>query len=210
MNGDSLLLNSTSRKAREHQRKRADLLVVAEQVFAQKGFHGASMEAIAEAAEYAAGTLYRYFANKEVLYAAILEAKMQELLSVLCERIAPAEPGAVALQRAIEAQFEFSTANRAFFQIYFRERMEVSRAGDEWRRIETLYRRVLDVYAEVISAGQAAGAFIPADARLYAVLLEGLVESLVRSWLTERREPCSADVAAVVQTALGAVLRAES
>lgn len=204
MNGASLLLDSTSRKAREYQRKRDGLLSVAEQVFAQKGFRGASMEAIAAAAEYASGTLYRYFENKEILYAAVLEAKMRELVTLLAERRKTAGDPGDALRAIIRAQLEFADANRAFFQIYFRERMEAARAGDQWRRIDALCQQLISLHADVIVAGQERSIFAPGDARLYAIAVEGMVEGLVRSWLTERRERSDADVDLLMQAALRA------
>jgi len=47
--------------------KRTDILRAALQLIAERGFHGAPMAEIAEKAGVAAGTIYRYFENKDVL-----------------------------------------------------------------------------------------------------------------------------------------------
>lgn len=47
--------------------KRNDIMQAALELIARKGFHGAPMAEIAEKAEVAAGTIYRYFENKETL-----------------------------------------------------------------------------------------------------------------------------------------------
>ncbi|MDD5171337.1 MAG: TetR/AcrR family transcriptional regulator [Syntrophales bacterium] len=47
--------------------KRTDVMQAALELIAEQGFHGAPMADIAEKAGVAAGTIYRYFENKEVL-----------------------------------------------------------------------------------------------------------------------------------------------
>src|SRR5690348_14033159 len=117
------------RKERERQRKCRELLDVAEAVFASKGFHNASMEEIAKAAEYATGALYRYFESKEVLYTAVLEQKIHEMLAFIKQRVGSVTDPVEALRLSVKAHLEFAGQNRSFIQIYFRERMEVTRAG---------------------------------------------------------------------------------
>jgi AcrR family transcriptional regulator len=52
---------------RRRQRTREALLDAATSVFAKRGFHGASLDEIAETAGYTRGALYKYFADKEEL-----------------------------------------------------------------------------------------------------------------------------------------------
>jgi len=52
---------------RRRQRTREALLDAATTVFAQRGFHGASLDEIAETAGYTRGAIYKYFADKEQL-----------------------------------------------------------------------------------------------------------------------------------------------
>ncbi|MGR5235925.1 TetR/AcrR family transcriptional regulator [Vibrio alfacsensis] len=47
--------------------KREQILVAAEQLIAEVGFHGLSMQKLAKEAGVAAGTIYRYFSDKEHL-----------------------------------------------------------------------------------------------------------------------------------------------
>ncbi len=59
--------------------RRAQLLEAAHGVFMERGLDGATMRAIAESAGCAVGTLYLHFADKEAMYAAILEDSLDEL-----------------------------------------------------------------------------------------------------------------------------------
>ena len=52
---------------RRRQRTREALLDAAATVFAQRGFHGASLDEIAETAGYTRGAIYKHFADKEDL-----------------------------------------------------------------------------------------------------------------------------------------------
>jgi AcrR family transcriptional regulator len=52
---------------RRRQRTREALLDAATTVFAKRGFHGASLDEIAEAAGYTRGAIYKYFSDKEEL-----------------------------------------------------------------------------------------------------------------------------------------------
>lgn len=142
------------------------------------------MEEIAKAAEYATGAVYRYFESKEVLYTAVLEQKIRELFSFLKERVRPISDPVEGLRVSVRAQLEFASRNRAFIQIYFRERMEVTRAGEHWARIDALIQDLIQWRAEGVALGQRQGVFRDGEPRLYALALEGMINGLVRYWTT--------------------------
>jgi AcrR family transcriptional regulator len=63
--------------------KREEILHAAMELIAEHGFHGAPMAMIAEKANVAAGTIYRYFENKDVLITELyrdLEGKIKGLI----------------------------------------------------------------------------------------------------------------------------------
>lgn len=60
------------RREREKLRQRQEILSTALSLFSENGFHNVSMHQIAEKAEFAIGTLYKFFQNKEDLYKAIV------------------------------------------------------------------------------------------------------------------------------------------
>ena len=61
--------------------KREDIVRAAKEIIAENGFHGAPMAMIAEHANVGAGTIYRYFENKDIL--------ITELYKDLEERMYP-------------------------------------------------------------------------------------------------------------------------
>lgn len=67
-------------------RTRADLVRAAGKVFARRGYGGASVEEIAEAAGYSQGAVYSNFEKKADLFLAVFEERMGERIRRLAER----------------------------------------------------------------------------------------------------------------------------
>ena len=72
---------------RRLERTRAALVASARHLFATKGFEGASLDEIADAAGYTRGAIYRHFANKEDLFFAVSDAVNTELLDTFAEEL---------------------------------------------------------------------------------------------------------------------------
>ncbi len=61
-----------SRKEREREFKKQEILDAAVKIFAQKGFKATTLDEIAEKSEFGKGTLYNYFSSKEEIYKEII------------------------------------------------------------------------------------------------------------------------------------------
>ena len=71
-------------------RTRADLLEAAARVFVERGFEGSSIEAIAEEAGYTRGAFYSNFANKEQLFAELLQQQVYSQYTRMAQNEVPA------------------------------------------------------------------------------------------------------------------------
>lgn len=65
-------MGTKERRQRERSARREQILEAAKEVFGESGFLNATIEGVAQRAELAVGTLYRYFQSKEELYVSIL------------------------------------------------------------------------------------------------------------------------------------------
>jgi len=78
-----------SRRERERRTRRQAMLRAAEAVFAEKGYDHATLEEIAERAEFGKGTLYNYFeGGKEGIFFAVLDTIYDELCDLIAESVA--------------------------------------------------------------------------------------------------------------------------
>ncbi|MEY2423172.1 MAG: hypothetical protein QOI95_3239 [Acidimicrobiaceae bacterium] len=80
----------TQERRREHTRNL--LLDAAKDVFARRGFEGASLEEIAEAAGYTRGAIYKHFGTKEELFLAVNKRFNESFLAAFVESIDPETP----------------------------------------------------------------------------------------------------------------------
>ena len=80
---------------RRRQQTREHLLAAAAEVFAERGFHGATLDEVAAVAGFTKGAVYSNFKNKEDLFLALFKAnydrEMDALRGVLAASEAPPE-----------------------------------------------------------------------------------------------------------------------
>src|SRR5580693_5965862 len=93
------------------------ILDAAENVFGERGFHGARLQDIASRARIAVGTVYNHFEDKDAVLAVLLEDRSEEMLARF--RPAPADRGAfrARLEARMARVLAYVLEHRAFFTI---------------------------------------------------------------------------------------------
>ena len=108
---------NTSSKTRIQQENEARIQLAALEVFSQNGFHGATLDRIANAADMSKPNLLYYFKNKEEIHIALLTGLLDVWLAPLREINADGEPtleiGAY-IRRKLESSQEFPRESRLF------------------------------------------------------------------------------------------------
>jgi len=164
------------RREREKQQRREAILDAAERVFAAQGFHGASIDRIAQEAAYASGTIYLYFKDKDALYSALLLRKLAGMVDCVEEAAQAGADPLESLRLAIRAQFEFNDRNREFFEVFTRHRVaEQAEHAEEWKRVHETLERHHAVLARLIERGQRKKVLRSGDSRTYAAALLGSI-----------------------------------
>src|SRR5689334_16779847 len=103
---------ATKRRRRMPRVEREEaMLDAAGAAFAEHGFHGASMDAIAAAAAISKPMLYAYFDSKEGLYAAYVERSGRALLSAMREAAPLDAPAPVRLEAGVRTFFDYVGEN---------------------------------------------------------------------------------------------------
>lgn len=94
-----------SRRQRERDRRRNEIIDAAGRVFAKRGYSDTTMDAVAAEAELSKGTLYLYFQNKEALFLANASRMAARVLAEFQAISAdPAATGLDCYRRMLEGQ----------------------------------------------------------------------------------------------------------
>ena len=98
------------RRAEQVERNHGAVLEAARQVFIERGYAGASLEAIAEEAGFSKGVVYSQFGSKPDLFFALLERRIEER-AAQNERIVAQSVGVDALRELIQAASQHAAAD---------------------------------------------------------------------------------------------------
>jgi AcrR family transcriptional regulator len=105
------MTSTLSRKQREVKEREGRILELAQQMIVQDGYHGLSMDRIAEALEYSKGTIYQHFSCKEEILMTLVNQAMERRLDLF--RRAAAFRG-----RPRERITAIGAGSELFFQLY--------------------------------------------------------------------------------------------
>jgi AcrR family transcriptional regulator len=153
--------------------RREQILDVALEVFGRAGYHGASMNDVADAAGVTKPVLYQHFDSKRALFRALLEEVGNRLLSAIAKATANAPDGKSQTQRGFQAYFRWVAEDHDEFKLLYGGG---TRRDDEFR--DTI-RHVTDEAAEAI-APLIAVDIEPEHRRTIAHALVGLAEGASR------------------------------
>lgn len=158
--------------------RRRQLLTAAHQVFVACGFHGASMDEIAEVAEVSKPVLYQHFPGKRELYIALLDEHMDEFSTLLTEAIASTTDNKLRVSATIRAYYEFIARDSQAFRLIF----ESDLLNDEVisGRIEAFNAKFARSIAQVISDDTTLPS---AQALLMGRALAGMAQVSARYWV---------------------------
>lgn len=109
------------RRERERLRRRREILAAALELFSEKGYHNVSMHEIAEKAEFAIGTLYKFFKNKEDLYKSLIVEQADRFHEVLTKAIENADDEIEKLRNYVKAKSTVFMDNISVIRLYFAE-----------------------------------------------------------------------------------------
>ncbi len=152
---------SPPRRARWKQNPdavRANILRVAEEVFAKNGLSGARVDEIAAKTETSKRMIYYYFGDKEGLYRRTLEEAYRKVRSGENELDLDHLPPVVALRRLVEFTFDHHRRHPDFIRLVMIENVHNAQflAGSDV--IRDLNRDAISRIERVIARGQREGA----------------------------------------------------
>ncbi len=149
----------------------------AAKVFAEKGYHMASMDEIADITRVAKGTLYYNFSSKAELFAALVEEGYHIIIKEVSKRITPEMSYTQRIKKVIEANYKL-------FSIYSKLAMilcsELTTGIDDKAKdiIFVAKEEYIQFVADIVRKGVEKGEFADSDQELVAVGIIGAIEAI--------------------------------
>lgn len=168
-------------KRGEQTRRR--ILEAAEEVFAELGYHEASIVKITERARVALGTFYLYFDSKQTVFEALvidLNARVRQSMS---EAMANATSRLEAERLGFEGFFRFTASHPALYRVV----REAEFVSPETMKLH--YERIVEGYTSGLKAAQQQGEVDPAlDPAITSWALMGMGELIGMRFLLWQRD----------------------
>ncbi len=186
-----------SRRERERQRHKREILAAALNLFSHKGFDKTTMAEIAEQAEFAVGTLYKFFKDKKALYRNLILETVSEFEQAWTAALKGPGTEIERLGRYIDtkaalfvkhiptARLYFTQTSGAFFQPV---------AGLD-REARAMYEQVLKALESVFRSGIRKKLFVKADPKMLALGLEGLSNAFLARLVEQPEDSTPEEVA---------------
>ncbi len=147
-------------------------------MFAEHGFHEASMNQVADAAGVTKPVLYQHFGSKRALYLELLEDVGRRLENAIGKAVSTADGPRQQVQAGLSAFFGFVAHDRAAFTLLF-----ATGAGRGDQELSESVRRVEDTIAEYVAALITVDGLSVERRRLLAYGIVGLTEVSSRRWM---------------------------
>jgi AcrR family transcriptional regulator len=170
--------------------RRAQLLEVACRLFAQDGYTGASMEAIAEAAGVTKPVLYQHFPSKHALYADLLTIELGRLEAAFEVAVEGASDNAERLRQGFGAYVDFVDVHEDAFRVLFTSSLG---REDAFRGRVARFRDW--IAGRIASIIQAEAGLPETRARALAAAMVGMAEGAATWWLASSRPLSASDLA---------------
>jgi AcrR family transcriptional regulator len=116
-------MTELTKKEKEKEKRRNDILDAAEKLLREKSFEEITMDEIAERVTLSKGTLYLYFASKKELSLAIHHRSLEYIGDRFARVLAFDEPGSVLLQKMAMQYVDFIQENPRYMDMFMHNEM---------------------------------------------------------------------------------------
>ena len=176
-------MSTISQPMTKGERTRARILVAAERVFAELGFHDASIVKITEAAGVGQGTFYLYFTSKIEIFDEVVEDLNRRVRHAMIAASSQATGRIEAERAGFRAFFEFTAEHPALYRIV-RQAEFVSPGA-----LRLHYTRIVEGYEAGLRQAQQTGDVDPRlDPAVAAWALMGMGELIGMRFLLWERD----------------------
>jgi AcrR family transcriptional regulator len=183
--------------------RRADEIIdAAARVFAERGYHGTSTQAIADVLGMRQASLYYYFPSKEAALEVVCARGAEGHAEAAEAIVAGLDPPLVKLAKLIAAHLAPNESKRDYVKVFINERRYLPTASR--RRIGRVSRRIERNFERVIRAGMADGSMRQdIDPRVAMLAVLGMCNAVI-NW---RRSDQALDAGRIAMEFAGLVAK---
>ena len=185
-------MSARSRSRMTGQQRREQLLQIGRQLFAEKGFEGASVEEVAARAQVSKPVVYEHFGGKEGLYAVVVDRETQTLLEAITGALEQPDHPRVLAEKAALALLDYVESSPDGFRILVRDSPIASGTS-----FASLISDIASQVEYLLAAAFKSNGFDAKLAPMYSQMLVGMV-ALTGQWWMDSRRPRKTEVAAHV------------
>lgn len=168
--------------AEKFNRRRNEVIDIAAQVFADRGYHATTIDDLVEASNLQRGGLYHYIGGKKDLLLSIHRRFLEPLLEDTRAINQADEPADVRLRQIAQALMRTIDTYRAQVTVFLHE-WRVIENEPEWKEIRAGRREFEQMIEDALRDGQAAGLFRFGDLRLTVLAFLGMM-NYTYQWFT--------------------------
>ncbi len=170
---------------RDKEATRQRLLDAAEDVFAEKGYHGAVVEDIVRASDSSKGGFYFHFPNKQGIFLALIDALVPKLAAAVDRAIAAEADPIAQLDAALRTVLETFSRHRNLSKILLVEAVGLGHGFDEkLMHTRGYFAAMIQRY---LDRAVLAGAIPELDTETASWVWFGAINELVVRWLVSSR-----------------------
>ena len=146
-----------TRRDREKQKHKEEILKAALKLFADRGFHDVSMQDIAEESEFGVGTLYNFFKSKDALFEELISGATGRVMGEIIEILDGPGNEKERLAAFIRYQPKLQEENGALIKLYLSELAikgsKLCEINEESKRCETIDSKMIELVKQGIEKG---------------------------------------------------------
>ena len=178
---------------------RKKILAAALEVFSAKGFHGTTVDEIAERAALGKGTVYRHFHSKKGLFSELIRLKVAELEETVQGAIDPHADVLDIIETYLRTYFSFFDCNRDLYKVLIQEQSDFGAEvkalyiGNILKKVPLLKRKIL------LAARKGHLKQMDFHTVFYGVM--GFIDGVMQKWLASETDYSLVDeIATVTET----------
>ena len=184
---EGLLQQQVSRQVGQRNHSRAQtpqtrekILAAALEVFSSRGFHGATVDEVAERAGLGKGTVYRHFSSKRELFSELIRAKVAELEEAVTGAIDPRADVLETIETYLRIYFGFFDRNRNLYKVLIQEQSDFG-AEVKALYIGNILRKLPLLKRKILQAGKN-GRLKPINFHTVFYGVMGFVDGVIQKW----------------------------